>query len=373
LIKIICKQINNKMEVNLEIEGIQSWGVDATKPLIISGPCSAETEEQMLNTGKALAAQGVQIFRAGIWKPRTRPGAFEGVGSVGLKWLRQVKEETGMLTSTEVANVKHVYEALKAGVDILWIGARTSANPFSVQEIADALEGVDIPVLIKNPVNPDLELWIGAIERIARAGITKIGAIHRGFSSFEKSKYRNIPQWQIAIELQQRMPNLPIINDPSHIAGRADLVFEVSQKAMDLGQDGLIIESHPNPRVALSDGKQQLTPDEVGELMKKLIIRDVSNDNKEFKESLEELRTKIDAIDSKILATVQDRMDIVKEIGKNKKENNIQILQSDRWAAIIEKAKQKAESNGLSDEFVEKLFKAIHQESINIQTEILNS
>lgn len=361
------------MEENIEIEGIESWGVDATKPVIISGPCSAETEEQMLNTGKALAAHGVQIFRAGIWKPRTRPGAFEGVGSVGLKWLKQVKEETGMLTATEVANVKHVYEALKSGIDILWIGARTSANPFSVQEIADALEGVDIPVLIKNPVNPDLDLWIGAIERISRAGITKLGAIHRGFSSFEKTKYRNVPQWQVAIGLQQRIPNLPIINDPSHIAGRADLVFEVSQKAMDLGQDGLIIESHPNPRVALSDGKQQLTPEQVGELMKTIVVRDAKGTNPEFKESLEELRAKIDKIDTEILAAIQERMEVVKEIGKNKKENNIQILQSDRWAQIVEKTKQKAEATGLSNEFIGTLMKAIHQESINIQTEILNS
>jgi len=247
------------MEIHLNIEPIESWGVKPTKPFILSGPCSAESEEQVLTAARGLAAYGVQIFRAGIWKPRTRPNQFEGVGSVGLKWLRTVKQETGMLTATEVANVKHVYEALKMGVDILWIGARTSANPFSVQEIADALQGVDIPVLIKNPVNPDLELWIGAIERIAGAGITKLGAIHRGFSSSEKTKYRNVPQWQVAIELHQRIPNLPIICDPSHIAGRADLVFEISQQAMDLGQDGLIIESHPNPKIALSDGKQQLT------------------------------------------------------------------------------------------------------------------
>src|SRR5690554_5176066 len=215
------------MEVQLEIESIESWGVNPERPLIISGPCSAETEEQMLTTAHALKESGVQIFRAGIWKPRTRPNTFEGVGSVGLKWLQKVKKETGMLTSTEVANVKHVYEALKMGVDILWIGARTSANPFAVQEIADALQGVDIPVLVKNPVNPDLELWIGAIERIAGAGITKLGAIHRGFSTSEKSKFRNLPQWQVAIELRSRMKNLPIICDPSHIAGKSELVFEV--------------------------------------------------------------------------------------------------------------------------------------------------
>ncbi|HON52376.1 MAG TPA: bifunctional 3-deoxy-7-phosphoheptulonate synthase/chorismate mutase type II [Bacteroidales bacterium] len=359
--------------MHLNIEPIESWGVKPTKPFILSGPCSAESEEQVLTAARGLAAYGVQIFRAGIWKPRTRPNQFEGVGSVGLKWLRTVKQETGMLTATEVANVKHVYEALKMGVDILWIGARTSANPFSVQEIADALQGVDIPVLIKNPVNPDLELWIGAIERIAGAGITKLGAIHRGFSSSEKTKYRNVPQWQVAIELHQRIPNLPIICDPSHIAGRADLVFEISQQAMDLGQDGLIIESHPNPKIALSDGKQQLTPDEVGQLIKNLKIREATTDNIKFTQSLEELRAKIDMIDEEILAIIQRRMNVVKEIGKNKKENNIRILQTDRWMQIIEKAKQKGNSKGLSDEFIEKLFKAIHQESINIQTEILNS
>lgn len=361
------------MELNLNIEPIESWGINPTRPVIISGPCSAETEEQMLTTARGLSAYGVQVFRAGIWKPRTRPNQFEGVGSVGLKWLRTVKQETGMLTATEVANVKHVYEALKMGVDILWIGARTSANPFSVQEIADALQGVDIPVLIKNPVNPDLELWIGAIERIAGAGITKIGAIHRGFSSSEKTIYRNVPQWQVAIELRQRMRNLPIINDPSHIAGKADLVFGVAQQAMDLGQDGLIIESHPNPRIALSDGKQQLTPDEVGALMKNLIIRADKIDNAQFTASLTELRSKIDMLDDEILAVIQKRMNVVKEIGKHKKENNIRILQTDRWMEIIETAKQKGHTKGLSDELIEKLFKAIHQESINIQTQILNS
>ncbi len=361
------------MEIHLNIEPIESWGVTPTKPFVISGPCSAESEEQVLTAARGLAAHGVQIFRAGIWKPRTRPNQFEGVGSVGLKWLRTVKQETGMLTATEVANVKHVYEALKMGVDILWIGARTSANPFSVQEIADALQGVDIPVLIKNPVNPDLELWIGAIERIAGAGITKLGAIHRGFSSSEKTKYRNVPQWQVAIELHQRMPNLPIICDPSHIAGRADLVFDISQQAMDLGQDGLIIESHPNPKIALSDGKQQLTPDEVGALIKNIKIRQATSDNITYTQSLEELRAKIDMIDEEILAVIQRRMNVVKEIGKTKKENNIRILQTDRWMQIIEKAKEKGNSKGLSDEFIEKLFKAIHQESINLQTEILNS
>ncbi len=361
------------MEVQLEIEPIESWGVNPERPLIISGPCSAETEEQMLTTAHALKEHGVQIFRAGIWKPRTRPNTFEGVGSVGLKWLQKVKKETGMLTSTEVANVKHVYEALKMGVDILWIGARTSANPFAVQEIADALQGVDIPVLVKNPVNPDLELWIGAIERIAGAGITKLGAIHRGFSTSEKSKYRNLPQWQVAIELRSRMKNLPLICDPSHIAGKSELVFELSQKALDLGQDGLIIESHPNPIVALSDGRQQLTPTEVGDLMKKLAVRPETTNDEAFAKSLDELRSQIDLLDDEMLEIIEKRMYVVKEIGKHKKANNIRILQTTRWEHIIESAQEKGSSKGLSDEFIEKLFKAVHQESINIQTEILNS
>ncbi|MDR1762223.1 MAG: bifunctional 3-deoxy-7-phosphoheptulonate synthase/chorismate mutase type II [Bacteroidales bacterium] len=357
----------------MKIDSLQSWGIDPARPLVISGPCSAESEEQMLETARGLKSLGIQIFRAGIWKPRTRPNMFEGVGSPGLKWLKTVKEETGMLTSTEVANVKHVYEALKMGVDILWVGARTSANPFAVQEIADALQGVDIPVIVKNPVNPDLELWMGAIERIAGAGITKLAAIHRGFSSFEKGKYRNEPRWQVVIELHRRLPDLPIICDPSHIAGDSQYIYEIAQKAMDLGLDGLIIEAHPDPATALSDSKQQITPAQVGEVLNKLVIRQTQSDNVEFKQSLDDLRQKIDTIDNDILNLLQQRMEVVKEIGKNKKENNIQILQSDRWAQIIEKSKHEASARGFSQEFVEKIFKAIHQESINIQTEILNS
>ena len=357
----------------MQIDSLQSWGIDPTRPLIISGPCSAESEEQMLETARGLKALGIQIFRAGIWKPRTRPNMFEGVGSPGLKWLKKVKEETGMLTATEVATAKHVYEALKMGVDILWIGARTSANPFAVQEVADALQGADIPVIIKNPVNPDLELWMGAVERVAGAGITKLAAIHRGFSAFEKGRYRNEPRWQVVIELHRRMPDLPIICDPSHIAGSSEFIYEISQKAMDLGLCGLIIESHNNPAVAMSDAKQQLTPAQVGEMLKKLVIRQIESDNVEFKQSLEELRQKIDVVDNDILGLLQQRMEVVKEIGKNKKENNIQILQTTRWAQIIEKSKKEAATRGLSEEFVEQIFKAIHQESINIQNGILNS
>ncbi|HMQ67637.1 MAG TPA: bifunctional 3-deoxy-7-phosphoheptulonate synthase/chorismate mutase type II [Ignavibacteria bacterium] len=361
------------MNINLTIESLESWGGNTGRPLIISGPCSAETEEQMLSTARQLKTHGIGIFRAGIWKPRTRPNQFEGVGSIGLKWLRQVKNETGMMTAVEVANVKHVYEALKMGVDILWIGARTSANPFSIQEIADSLEGVDIPVLVKNPVNQDLDLWIGAIERIAGAGITKLAAIHRGFSSSEKTIYRNAPKWELVIELRQRLINIPVICDPSHIAGRADLVCSVSQQAMDLGHDGLMIESHPEPVKALSDSKQQLTPDETAALIKNLIIRSGRTDNAKYTALLMELRSKIDSLDDKILSVIQKRMDIVKEIGITKKMNNVQILQTDRWTEILETAKEKGSSKGLSNEFIEKLFNAMHQESISVQTEILNS
>lgn len=360
------------MEVNIPIDSLESWGLKNCKPLIIAGPCSAETEEQVLETARALKAQNIEIFRAGIWKPRTRPNSFEGVGADGLQWLKTVKTETGMLTATEVANVKHVYEALKAGVDILWIGARTTVNPFAVQEIADALQGVDIPVMIKNPINPDVELWIGAMERISKAGITKIAAIHRGFSSFEKLKYRNAPQWQLAIELRRRMKNLPIICDPSHIAGQADLVFEIAQEAMDLGQDGLMIETHPNPKVALSDAKQQLTPKQLYDLRNGLILRTDSSTNPQFRHSLDELRAKIDSLDDELLAVLQRRMNVVAQIGKHKKENNIRILQANRWDEILQHTLAKGAEKGLSAEFIEKLFQAIHQEAIDLQTHILN-
>jgi len=361
------------MNLQLDIEPISSWGVDDKRPLVLAGPCSAETEEQVLETARGLKKQGIQIFRAGIWKPRTRPNMFEGVGSVGLQWMKKVKQETGMLTATEVANVKHVYEALKNGVDILWIGARTTANPFAVQEIADALSGVDIPVLIKNPVNPDLELWIGAIERIYNAGIRKIGAIHRGFSSFEKTNYRNAPMWQIAIDLNQRIPNLPIICDPSHISGKSELIFEVSQKAMDLGQHGLIIETHPNPKVALSDARQQITPDQLGDVLSRLVIRDSEYEHPETKHTLEQLRLQINTIDEELIKIINKRMEVVKLIGQHKKENNIRIIQNKRWDEIIHAMEEKGTQYGLSSELINQVFKAIHQESINIQTNILNS
>lgn len=357
-----------------EIKELKDWGLGISneRPLVISGPCSAETEEQVLSTAHELNKEGISIFRAGIWKPRTRPNCFEGVGIKGLPWLKKVKEETGMLISTEVANVKHVLEAIKFGVDIIWIGARTTANPFAVQEIADALEGCDIPVFIKNPVNPDVELWIGAIERIAQAGITCIGAIHRGFSAYENTKYRNIPQWQIPIELRQRIKNIPIICDPSHISGRKDLIFDVSQKALDLNYDGLIIESHINPTEAWSDASQQLTPNELGKLLNKLVLRDVNTANIEDRIILDELRQNIDNLDNTLFDILQQRMDKAEKIGQYKKDHNLTILQPGRWNEVLEKAIEKGLNKNLSQEFITKIFKAIHQESINKQTDIMN-
>lgn len=350
-----------------------SWGLikNTQRPLVIAGPCSAETEEQVLETARGLKEQGVEIFRAGIWKPRTRPNSFEGVGSVGLEWLRRVKEETGMLTSTEVANFKHVYEALRAGVDILWIGARTSANPFAMQEVADALKGVDIPVFIKNPVNPDVDLWIGAVERVKGAGINRIGVIHRGFSTFEKSRFRNIPQWQLAIEFHRRMPDVPMLCDPSHISGCTDFLQEISQKALDLNYDGLIVESHCNPKEAWSDAKQQVTPIELKELLSKLILRKVDVNPSEM-ETLEDLRVKIDKFDEQLLKTLDERMKVAEAIGRYKKEYNITILQPSRWDEIINKIVEKAAKYNLSEEFVTAMFKSIHQESINKQNAIMN-
>ena len=299
----------------MNLEPITLPGIENKRPLVIAGPCSAETEDQVLETAKELAAQGIKIFRAGIWKPRTKPGGFEGVGSIGLPWLKRVKEETGMYVSTEVANQYHVFEALKYGVDILWIGARTAANPFSMQEIADALKGVDIPILIKNPVNPDLELWIGAVERIYNAGIRKIGVIHRGFSAYDKRIYRNLPQWHIPIELRRRFPNIPIICDPSHIGGKRDLIAPLSQQAMDLGFDGLIIESHCNPDCTWSDASQQVTPDVLAYILDMLIIRETSQST----ENLNELRRQIDELDNQLLDLLAKRMRISREIGLYKK------------------------------------------------------
>lgn len=359
------------MSVKLNLEPITLPGVSKERPMIMAGPCSAESEEQVLTTGRQLAAQGIKIYRAGIWKPRTRPNAFEGVGSVGLPWLKKVKEQLGMYTAVEVANVKHVYEALKFGVDILWIGARTTANPFAVQEIADTIKGMDLIVLVKNPVNPDLDLWIGALERLNDAGIRKLAAIHRGFSTYDKSAYRNDPHWQIPIELRRRVPNLPIIVDPSHIGGKRDLIFEISQRAMDLNFDGLIIESHCNPDEAWSDAKQQVTPDALKCILDKLILRH-SDVDKQQSTTLEELRLQIDKYDDEILNIFEQRMKIADQIGMFKKQNNVTILQSTRWDSIVKKRTTMGLSKGLSEEFVTKIFSAIHEESIDHQTKIMN-
>lgn len=352
----------------MNLEPITLPGIENKRPLVIAGPCSAETEDQILETAKELAAQGIKIFRAGIWKPRTKPGGFEGVGSIGLPWLKRVKEETGMYVSTEVANQYHVFEALKYGVDILWIGARTAANPFSMQEIADALKGVDIPILIKNPVNPDLELWIGAVERIYNAGIRKIGVIHRGFSAYDKRIYRNLPQWHIPIELRRRFPNIPIICDPSHIGGKRDLIAPLSQQAMDLGFDGLIIESHCNPDCAWSDASQQVTPDVLAYILDMLIIRETSQST----ENLNELRRQIDELDNQLLDLLAKRMRISREIGLYKKEHDMPILQATRYDEILNKRVEQACNMDMDGEFMKTILAAIHEESIRQQMVIIN-
>lgn len=360
--------------MNRESENpFRGWGLDKTgRPLIIAGPCSAESRDQTIRSATELKEIGIGIFRAGIWKPRTRPNQFEGVGKAGLEWLRSIKSELGMKVATEVGNVKHVYEALKAGIDIIWIGARTSADPFAIQDIAESLRGVDIPVLVKNPVNPDLNLWIGAIERIQSAGITRVGAIHRGFTTFDKTRYRNIPHWQIPIELRQRMPGIPLLCDPSHMGGSRELIPELSQKALDLNYDGLIIESHCDPQSAASDREQQVTPSELASIINKLVIRNFNLEDPALMLTLEELRHKIDMYDNKLLTLLEERMKVVNKIGLYKKENRITILQPSRWKEIMESAVEKGRMHHLSDDLVITLFKAIHQESINNQTKILN-
>lgn len=360
------------MGINLDLEILKFNGLVLERPFIMAGPCSAESEEQVIETARQLYKNGIKIYRAGIWKPRTRPNAFEGVGTKGLPWLKRVKEEFGMFTAIEVANVKHVYESLKAGIDILWIGARTSANPFSVQEIADSLRGVDIPVMVKNPVNPDAELWIGALERLNNVGIKKIAAIHRGFSTYNKTEYRNSPQWEIPIELKSRIPDLPIITDPSHICGRRELLLEVSQRSMDLNFDGLMIETHINPEKALSDSEQQITPEELKNLLNKLIFRRSDIKNALLLTTLEKLRQEIDNFDDKLLEILNGRMAVSRKIGEYKKKHSITILQTSRWDKILKSRIELAGKKGLSEEFIMKIFKAIHQESINHQTRVMN-
>ncbi|MEQ5792583.1 bifunctional 3-deoxy-7-phosphoheptulonate synthase/chorismate mutase type II [Muricauda sp. NFXS6] len=342
-------------------------------PLVVAGPCSAETEEQVLKIAHELKDTDVSYYRAGIWKPRTRPGNFEGVGAIGLKWLQKVKEETGLKTATEVANRAHVDLALEHDVDLLWIGARSTVSPFIVQEIADALEGTDKIVLVKNPVNPDLSLWLGAVERLHSANIEKLGVIHRGFSTYEKTKYRNIPEWQLAIELQTKFPDLPIINDPSHITGKRDMVFDVSQTALDLNFDGLMIETHYDPDNAWSDAAQQVTPKTLVQMMKDLRIRKETNEEAEYQNNLSNLRAQIDILDNQLIDLMGKRMKVSDGIGELKKQKNVAVLQSNRWNAILGNMILEGEQRGLSEEFVLKMFKAIHQESINHQEKIINA
>ena len=351
------------------VKAIQFKGVDPKRPIIIAGPCSAETEEQVMETARDLAKNGVKIFRAGIWKPRTKPGGVEGVGAAGLAWLQAVKKETGMLVSTEVATRQHVEEALKAGVDILWIGARTSANPFAMQEIADTLQGVDVPVLVKNPVNPDLELWIGAMQRLYNAGIHQIGAIHRGFTSYGKHLYRNMPQWHIPIELRRRMPELTIFCDPSHIGGKRELVASLSQQAMDLGFDGLMVESHCDPDCAWSDKSQQVTPDVLNFILNTLVVRDTTQTT----ESLTLLRQQIDEIDNELLEALSKRMRVSREIGQYKKEHRMPVLQTNRYDTVLNSRAKSAEELGMSGEFARVVYQAIHEESVRQQIEVLNN
>lgn len=352
----------------MELQPIFEPITEKNRPLVIAGPCSAETEEQTLETARQLAAKGIKIFRAGIWKPRTKPGGFEGVGSVGLPWLRRVKQETGMLTAVEVATAKHVYEALKYGVDILWIGARTTANPFAVQEIADVLQGVDIPILIKNPVNPDVELWIGAIERVYNAGIRRLAVIHRGFSTYDKTVYRNIPQWHIPIELRRRMPEMPIICDPSHIGGRRELIASISQQALDLQFEGLIIESHYNPDEAWSDKNQQITPDVLEQILQHLVVRKMNQTT----EDLSILRHQIDELDNQLLEVLAKRLRVSREIGTYKKEHGMPVLQTLRYDEILHNRVAQAESIGINGDFMKNILEAIHEESVRVQLELIN-
>lgn len=343
-------------------------------PLIISGPCSAETEEQVMITARGLANTGkVDIMRAGIWKPRTRPGSFEGIGTKGLPWLQQAKKETGIPVAVEVATAKQVEDALHFDVDVLWVGARTTVNPFSVQEIADALRGVKVPVLIKNPLNPDLELWVGGMERIAKAGIEDLGLIHRGFSSYGNTDFRNAPMWHLAIEMKRRFPNVPMINDPSHICGRRDILQSVAQQAIDLDFDGLIIESHVDPDNAWSDAKQQITPEVLKQMLEGIRWRKENVQNEDFLSALEKLRQQINQLDDELLQVLSTRMKVAQKIGEYKKNNDITILQTNRWNEILDRAIAKGNNLGLSDEFVTKYMDAVHMESINQQNKIMNN
>ena len=356
-------------------KNLKTWlnAMDLNHPLVIAGPCSAESEEQVLKIAHQLKNTDATILRAGIWKPRTRPGNFEGVGEIGLKWLKRAKDETGLLTATEVANPAHVELALKNDVDLLWIGARTTVSPFIVQEIAEALKGTDKIVLVKNPVKPDLALWLGAVERLHTSNINKLGVIHRGFSTYEKTRYRNNPEWQIPIDLQNQFPDLPLILDPSHIAGRRDIIFDLCQSALDLNFDGLMIETHHDPDNAWSDAKQQITPKTLDQLTIDLKIRKEEGDALEYLNKLSNLRIQIDVVDHKLTEILGKRMKIADEIGGLKKKNNVAILQNKRWNEILSKMILEGKEFDLSEEFVLKIYKAIHQESINHQEKVVNS
>ena len=353
------------MELELLPLGLPS---DSERPFVIAGPCSAETEEQVMTTARQLAEKGCHMFRAGIWKPRTKPGGFEGNGEMALPWMQEVKKETGMLTATEVATPEHVELALKYGIDILWVGARTTANPFAVQALADSLKGIDVPVMVKNPVNPDLELWIGALERINGAGVKRLGAIHRGFSSYDKKIYRNLPMWQIPIELRRRIPGLPIVNDPSHIGGCRDLIAPLCQQAMDLGMDGLIVESHCNPDVAWSDASQQVTPDVLDYILSILVIRQETQST----ENITMLRKQIDEIDNGLIDLLSKRMRISREIGQYKKEHGMTILQTARYSEILDKRGAQGALLGIAPDCIKSIFESIHEESVNQQMKIIN-
>ncbi len=360
----------------MKIIPLKKWFENFERPLIIAGPCSAESRNQVFKTAEEISKlEKVSVFRAGIWKPRTRPNSFEGVGEIGLKWLKEVKEKTNLLISTEVATPKHIEICLKNPriIDIFWIGARTTSSPFSVQELANSLRGVDIPVMVKNPINPDLDLWIGALERFNKVGINKLAAIHRGFYPFEKTNLRNIPKWEIMIELKRKFFNMPIINDSSHISGKRKFIFEISQKALDLNVDGLMIESHINPEKAMSDPKQQLKPFELEILLKKLKIRKSFEENEIFKNEMEKNRKKIDFVDAQLLDLLMQRMEIVKEIGFYKKKNKLTILQLKRWIKIIKTRTENAKKLGMSENFVKKILELIHKESILYQEKIMKN
>jgi chorismate mutase len=362
------------MITELNIKPIKEWLPNIDNPLLISGPCSLESEEQTLSTARELAKdKRVFVFRGGIWKPRTRPGAFEGVGSIGLEWMKRVKEETRLLTSTEVANGQHVEECLKAGIDVMWIGARSTASPFTVQEIADVLKGTDQVVMVKNPVNPDVQLWIGALERLNRAGLKNLVAIHRGFTPFGDSKYRNYPSWKTVFELRQLFPNLPVICDPSHISGKREYLFEIAQKAFDIGLDGLMLESHIDPSVALSDKDQQVTPAELAKILDKLVIKYTYSNDPRFENILENLRSRIDDIDHEILEVLAARNQIVRQIGQYKKENKVTALQVNRWSRLMEDRLNVARKLDLDEEFIKVMFQIIHEDSVRQQTDIMDS